>query len=436
MKKRNLIRITAMILALVLFTIPAMAAANPVVEARNGVVRILALFEDSYSTGSGFGVGEAGEITDLFVTSRHVITDEFGNRPVKIYILLDDYAFTHTGIDESRAVPCSIRWMSDDGLDLAVLETAAPVEGRVALPLCDNVSDTMKPTDALWVLGYPGSGDYMGMVSDEEFTTPADIDSVNTSNGSFSKFEREASTGTMTLVHNADMNGGNSGGPTVNEKGAVIGVNTFVFGDLNNTTETAQSASISVEEVIRVLDREGIEWEAASNGAGWIIAVVIAVILLAAGAAAVIFLKKKNAASAPAAAAPVIHEAAAAPQTVPAAAPKSAPVSNDSGLRFQALSGVFAGKRFAINGTVRMGRNPETNDFVYPAGTQGISGSHCSLIFAEGKLYLKDEGSTYGTFLANGQRLAARQAVELQPGDKFYLATTNETFIITKRGGM
>ena len=97
---------------------------------------------------------------------------------------------------------------------------------------------------------------------------------------------------------------------------------------------------------------------------------------------------------------------------------------------------MFAGKRFAINGTVRMGRNPDANDFVYPANTQGISGKHCSLTYAEGKLYLKDEGSSYGTFLGNGQRLNGQQVVELKVGDKFYLATTNETFIITQRGGI
>ena len=85
---------------------------------------------------------------------------------------------------------------------------------------------------------------------------------------------------------------------------------------------------------------------------------------------------------------------------------------------------------------VRIGRNPDANDFVYPANAQGISSKHCSLIYSEGKLYLKDEGSSYGTFLGNGQRLNGQQVVELKVGDKFYLATTNETFIITQRGGI
>ena len=427
--KKTITRVFALILALVLFTVPAMAATNAVVEARSGVVRIIAIFEDYISTGSGFGVGTAGMSTNTFVTNRHVVLDEEGNRPLKIYILLDDYALTQTGIDESRSMPCSIRWVSDGSPDLAVLETADNVPGRVALPLCENVEEVMEPTDALWVLGFPASGDYISTVSDTEFTTPADIDSVNVTSGSFSKFERDASSGTMTLIHNAAMNGGNSGGPLVNEDGVVIGVNTFVFGNLSDATEVAHSASISVDEVIRVLDAQGIDWDPPASTMSWLYILLGAVVL---GAAVLIVMKVRK----PAPKAEPVQVGAPIPHTTPAHEAPKAVSSNDSGLRFQAVSGTFSGKRFSINGTVHLGRNPETNDFVYPANTQGISGNHCSLSYSNGKLFLKDEGSTYGTFLGNGQRLAARQAVELKVGDKFYLASTNETFIITARGGI
>lgn len=116
-------------------------------------------------------------------------------------------------------------------------------------------------------------------------------------------------------------------------------------------------------------------------------------------------------------------EAKAAPvlQATAPAAPK---------LRFQGVSGVFEGKRFSVNGRVSFGRNPMQNDVVYPEGTQGISGVHCALTNQDGRLYLQDLGSTYGTFLGNGQRLVPNQPVELHAGDSFYLGSEKEKFTI------
>ena len=54
----------------------------------------------------------------------------------------------------------------------------------------------------------------------------------------------------------------------------------------------------------------------------------------------------------------------------------------------------------------------------------------------DGKFYLKDLGSTYGTWLAGGQRLAANQAVQLKKGDRFYLASEQELYQITGKGSI
>ena len=67
---------------------------------------------------------------------------------------------------------------------------------------------------------------------------------------------------------------------------------------------------------------------------------------------------------------------------------------------------------------------------------KGISRVHCELTVVEGKLYLKDAGSSYGTYLGGGQRLAANQAVELKPGDRFSLASQQETFVVDVKGGV
>ena len=108
----------------------------------------------------------------------------------------------------------------------------------------------------------------------------------------------------------------------------------------------------------------------------------------------------------------------------------------DSGLRLQGVSGTFANRRFALNGTLRIGRDPQLNQIAYPAHVKGVSRVHCELTLVNGQVYLKDLGSTYGTFLAGGQRLAASQPVPLKPGDSFSLASPQETFVLIQKGGV
>ena len=58
------------------------------------------------------------------------------------------------------------------------------------------------------------------------------------------------------------------------------------------------------------------------------------------------------------------------------------------------------------------------------------------LFLQNGTLYLKDLGSTYGTWVGEGKRLAPNQAVPPQAGDRFYLGSERETFLITRKGGV
>ena len=51
-------------------------------------------------------------------------------------------------------------------------------------------------------------------------------------------------------------------------------------------------------------------------------------------------------------------------------------------------------------------------------------------------VWLKDLGSTYGTFLEGGRRLAANESVQLRIGEKFYLGSERETFVIAPKGGI
>lgn len=92
--------------------------------------------------------------------------------------------------------------------------------------------------------------------------------------------------------------------------------------------------------------------------------------------------------------------------------------------------GVFAGRMFSIVESARMGRDPKKNTIVYPAGTQGVSGAHCMLAFVNGTLWLEDLGSTYGTYFTGGRKLIPGEPMQLKDGDRFWLGSENESFVV------
>ena len=93
----------------------------------------------------------------------------------------------------------------------------------------------------------------------------------------------------------------------------------------------------------------------------------------------------------------------------------------------EAISGELRGSRYEISGVCTIGKMPECQ-VRYPKDMGGISRYHCQVYLDGGRVFLVDIGSSYGTFLANGVRMAKNQPVELQVGDRFYLADPAEMF--------
>lgn len=442
MKKRFLSCMMALAMMLTIFTIPAMAGDGGKVAAasREGVVRVVALGPDGYyGLGSGFGVGEVGKETDTFVTNYHVVCDVYQMNDgsymelpaVSVWILKSSSAWNPGlgELDPTQCVPCEIIYYSEGGYpDMAVLKAAEPVPGRVALPL-QAEEDTLEVGDSIYALGYPGTSDYTEQgIYGEKWV--AGVEDVTLTSGVVSRFTTSETYGNTRLIqHDATINHGNSGGPLLDENGAVVGINTYIFGhETMASGNKISSASVRIKYVKEVLDELDIAYDvyAASSGNGLIIGIVAAVAVI--GAVVFFVMKSKKKAPAPAPA-PVCS-----PVTKPAAAPVAAAV--DTRPRLQGVSGVFAGQRFSIDGSVRIGRDPARNDLVYPADTQGISGVHCVVMVDGDTIWLKDLGSTYGTFLASGQRLAASEAVRVQIGDKFYLGSEKEVFVLAPKGGI
>ncbi len=461
MKRRIISVFTALVLIFALAgTAAAASGGNAAADSRGGVARVLSVFELYYdgesvgvtmpAVGSSFGVGKAGQETDIFVTNRHVVGDsqellssydlvyymygaeaalayasEFEEEFITVdrkltraYLLLDDYAYSDsTGLDPSRSVPCSVIYVADeDEPDLAVLRAAEPVKGRKALPLAPAESGGVSVGDTVYALGYPYSADAATTDENRNTNYAGSVESVTVTTGVVSRFVDYTRANARIIQHDAAINGGNSGGPLINEKGAVVGVNTITF-NLNGTDSsgTNHSGSVASEQVMRVLDSIGIEYDTYSGfPTALVIGAVAAVAVIAVALALVLARKKK-------------------PVPPPADFAVNPPQVQE--VRIQGQSGAFAGRRFAVNGQVRIGRDPGGNDLVYPDGTPGISGRHCVVTQQGGQVTLTDLGSSYGTFLAGGQKLVPNQAVTLRIGDRFCLGSEKESFVITGKGG-
>lgn len=147
-----------------------------------------------YSTGTGFYLRDKG----LIVTNYHVVE---GNRKVVI---------EGSKFKKQLATVCFI----DQKYDLAFLEGPKEAEDLPEIRL--GVEKTLRERDVVTAIGHP-----FGL----KFSLKSGIVS-NTA---------EVMNGIPYLHIDAALNPGNSGGPLVNNDGEVVGINTFVIRDGDNT---------------------------------------------------------------------------------------------------------------------------------------------------------------------------------------------------------
>ena len=78
---------------------------------------------------------------------------------------------------------------------------------------------------------------------------------------------------------------------------------------------------------------------------------------------------------------------------------------------------------------VQLGRDSAVCRLVYQDGTPGVSARHCQIYYdqREGVFVVTDLNSTYGTFLADGQRLSPDTPVKLPPKSSIYLGEVANT---------
>lgn len=119
------------------------------------------------------------------------------------------------------------------------------------------------------------------------------------------------------------------------------------------------------------------------------------------------------------------------PASVAASAGIAASADADAGISVVGMSGLFSGQRFRMNteGRILFGREAAAT-VRFPEGTGGISARHCEIKIKEGVPVLIDRGSTYGTYVADGQKLEANRPYRIADGMMFYLASPDNRFEI------
>lgn len=453
MRKRYLACVLTIVLLGALLALPAQAAGgNAAAEARNGVVRILSLRDNGDGTisaalGSGFAVGEAGKPSSVFVTNHHVTANSDFSGMDAVYILLDDdwnAAEEADGleIDMDHAVKCNVLYQPDAYPDYAIIQAERVVTERVALPLMP--ASLASPGESIFAIGFPSASDQVTA------SYAAAIDSVTVTTGTISRMAHLAEVETDVIQIDASINHGNSGGPLITQEGYVIGLNTYGMDEniylavqidyvINRLNDLIDIGTLRGFSYTVITDREG-----ESNILPTVL--ICAAVLVIAAAAAFLILRRRPKAI-PAGAASVSPGSAASacgfpktgpaetfPKTTPAdPIGKTEPAYAPPMFRLVGMEGAFAGRRFALEGTMRLGRLPEKNDLVFPADTSGVSGAHCVLQVSGHQVTLTDLGSSFGTFLADGTRLTSGQPIELKVGDSFALGSQKQKFRLEQK---
>lgn len=394
MKKARLM--LAMLLALIILTTGAAASAPSFnQDVLESIILIYAGAPDaegnmSYLRGTGFFVGEAGQNPEYFLTNCHVVEDfilagkALGGGVLKV--IFDQG-------DEAEAYLVDY----DYEKDIALLKLSEPTDKRAPVALREP-EDAMLG-DGIYAVGYPLAAD----ITVNAVTSFSKTDATVTA-GSISRFLTESGTGRKLIQTDASLSGGNSGGPMVDQNGAVIGINTAA-----STLDTNIFYAVSISETLPLMNKNNVAYAmyapAEKSSTGLIIGIAVAVVAIAAIAFFVVKSRKKT-----------------------EAAPVAPAKSGTPVLRSHAKQ--HAGTSVQLNKQpVQIGRDEASCRIVFQDGSPGVSGRHAQVHFSEADsmFVVTDLGSTYGTFTADGQRLAPNAPHKLAPGSAIYLGEAENT---------
>lgn len=348
--------------------------------------------------------------------------------------------------------------MHSDKSDLGLVKLDQPTTERIPITLRPFEYGKLG-NEKVYALGFPAVSDDNDRYTEDQLNST--LLDMTVTDGIINFVKTHAATGEGERIqHTAKIFGGNSGGALVDEHGYLLGVN-----NAHMVKDSAYSLAVSVNEAIDVLDGYGVPYilmEDAVNASAtptptipptstpsptptstptiaptpepvpepdpFPLVPVIggAVVVLGGGGAAIAVIsskkKKKNNGSRP---------AGASFESTNAGAYNSRPVSGGYGAThtIRGQVGAVAGQAFSLNGTLYIGCDPARCQIVFPAGTPGVSRLHCSISLENGTVIVRDNGSTYGTYVDN-QKLQPGQAVAVRPGQKIYLGSMKQALTL------
>lgn len=358
-------------------------------EARDSVVYI----ETAYGSGSGFAIGDPDKPVQYIVTNAHVVSDNSGAKT--------DAVVYFSAAANKYMVPNIV--VFDTAMDIAVLKLPEMTTERKALKLCP-LSD-VDLDDTFSALGYPGIG-----LAERDYHA-FDQSDISITKGGISKQTYIDKGNTMVSVYEIDLDiaSGNSGGPLVNSKGEVVGINTFSNTLVANGDK--KNYAVCIDELLKLISREETGYVLSADSGLNIVTVLIVVGIVAAAAVIVVIVIVKK------------------PKGNKSVKEKS-PDNPEKGAAVICAAGILSGNSYNFKDVITIGRNSAACDVCFPVNTQGISGVHCQIV-REGKTYMiTDKGSSYGTFLGSGVKLQPNVPAKIESGEYFYLGSREQLFQI------
>lgn len=420
MMKRFLVLALAVVLAVANVTV-AFAADYNIDTAKSSVVRIVvdfmidpeyySLVDVSYhntnltTVGSGFAVGEAGsDKVQYFVTAAHTTLHNNPNDPgaTSVYMPLLDGTEGYVPVivnsmrilinDRSSFVNALFMGRSDRA-DVALISIADPISARKPAVLIDTQEFATNAT--VTAMGFPAVSDVnLSVAADDQLISTTSSVTVNA--GTVSRVTPHATTGEGDQIQTtANMHFGMSGGPLVDENGYVVGVCTKIATDDANTNYASATS-----EIVRLLrSQTGVKFAMGplKNDN------TMLYIIIAAGAAIIVLLVVIIVVS----------------------------TNGKKNNRVLAFGGAMSGKNVPLKkgAPVVIGRDPKKCTVIYPEGTAGVSGVHCTITFDGKNVMVADNGSSYGTFVG-GNKVAPGRPVEMHRGQEITFGSDNQSAVL------